>query len=293
MHHQRLLICHAGALGDFILTWPALLGLKRHHKNFELLAVGRRQFLDLAIKYGLIDHGFDLESREMMDFFQGLKIPDILGKPDGAVLWFKNAGKIVADLLLPVCSGPVVRINPFPPLQMHLSDYYCAELNRHFSVPYPENITSLLPSANQGQTESAVIHPGSGSPLKKFSAGFYLKIRSILHSYGFKKIIIILGPAEYDIGADTFPGAEIIRPPDVLALADKLERTRLFVGNDSGVSHLAGFLGIPTVVFYRCTDPHIWGVRGRRVWHLRAQQEEKARRLFSTLLDKLNNKKFF
>jgi heptosyltransferase-3 len=290
MQRRRLLICHAGALGDFILTWPALLGLKHHPENFELLLIGRKQFLDLAIKYGVIDRGFDLESREMMDFFQGLKIPDILGKPDGAVLWLNDAGKIIADLLTPVCSMPVICINPFPPVQMHVGDHYCTELNRHFSVSYPENITEIMPDSDQKQAESVVIHPGSGSPLKKFSNAFYLQLKSILHSHGFEKIILILGPAEEDVSADSLPGAEIIRPRDVLQLAGQLAETKFFVGNDSGVSHLAGFLGIPTVVFYRSTDPDHWGVRGRRVWYIRAQQEEDAGRLFNTLLNKLNNK---
>ncbi len=289
MQYHRLLICHAGALGDFILTWPALLGLKHHPKNFELLVIGRRQFLDLAIKYGVIDRGFDLESREMMDFFQGFKIPEILGEPAGAVLWLRNAGKI-KELLTPICTFPIICIDPFPAINMHLSHYYCLELRRYFSIPYPENITNILPELEQDQQRAqyVVIHPGSGSSSKNFSTGFYLQIRSILHSYGLKKINFILGPAESNDLDNSFPGAEIIRPRNVLDLSEQLEQAFLFVGNDSGVSHLAGFLGIPTVVFYRSTDPNIWGVRGRRVWYIQSQQEEKAKQLFNTLLDKSN-----
>jgi ADP-heptose:LPS heptosyltransferase len=44
-----------------------------------------------------------------------------------------------------------------------------------------------------------------------------------------------------------------------------LERCTLFVGNDSGLSHLAAALGIPTVAVFGPTDPSVWAPRGRRV----------------------------
>ena len=285
---STLLLCHAGALGDFILTWPALRGLKYQYPRYHLTAIGRKPFLDLAVKYGLLDDGFDLESRQMMEFFQGTKIPAIPGRLAGAVLWLKNANNVL-KLLTPVCSGPVLCIDPFPPTTIHLARYYCSELHRIFSIPYPENLTELLPDLDPHQQRDryALIHPGSGSPSKNFTTGFYLQLRSLLQSYGFKKVYFVLGPAESTVRYDFFPETAVVRPQNPLELAEWLAKAMFFVGNDSGVSHLAGFLGIPTVVFYRSTDPDIWGVRGKKVWYIQAQAAAKAGRLFNTLLKKL------
>ena len=44
-----------------------------------------------------------------------------------------------------------------------------------------------------------------------------------------------------------------------------LARCRAFVGNDSGVSHLAAALGVPTVALFGPTRPEHWAPRGERV----------------------------
>jgi hypothetical protein len=288
-----LLICHAGTLGDFILTWPALRGIKQQYPQYKLIAVGRMHLLNLAVKYGLLDEGFDLESRQMLDFFQGDKIPAILGRPAGAILWLKNADKIT-KLLIPVCPRPVVCIEPFPSTRTHLASYYCSELQRYYSVPNPVNILDLLPEPEKykGEDRYAVVHPGSGSPSKNFRADFYLQLGTLLQSYGFKKVYYVLGTAESADLDKCFPAAAIVRPQDLLELSEWLARAGFFTGNDSGVSHLAGFLGVPAVVFYRTTDPAVWGVLGKRVWHIQTDEAGAAKRLFTDRLEKFIIKKF-
>jgi ADP-heptose:LPS heptosyltransferase len=44
-----------------------------------------------------------------------------------------------------------------------------------------------------------------------------------------------------------------------------MEGCRLFIGNDSGISHLAAALGIPTVAIFGPTDPKVWSPKGRNI----------------------------
>jgi ADP-heptose:LPS heptosyltransferase len=44
-----------------------------------------------------------------------------------------------------------------------------------------------------------------------------------------------------------------------------LRQCRCFVGNDSGITHLAAYLGCPTIALFGPTDPRMWGPLGRRV----------------------------
>jgi ADP-heptose:LPS heptosyltransferase len=53
-----------------------------------------------------------------------------------------------------------------------------------------------------------------------------------------------------------------LRIADLYELAAWLGRARIFVGNDSGISHLAAAVGTPVVVFFRATDPRVWAPRG-------------------------------
>jgi ADP-heptose:LPS heptosyltransferase len=61
-----------------------------------------------------------------------------------------------------------------------------------------------------------------------------------------------------------------------MALAELLLYSSLYIGNDSGVSHLAGFVGTPTIALYKTTDPGIWGVLGKNVAHITAEDEDSA-----------------
>ncbi|HET9132402.1 MAG TPA: glycosyltransferase family 9 protein, partial [Terriglobia bacterium] len=53
------------------------------------------------------------------------------------------------------------------------------------------------------------------------------------------------------------------------AVAEELRRCRVFIGNDSGITHLAAYLGCPTIALFGPTDPRIWAPIGRRVTILR------------------------
>jgi ADP-heptose:LPS heptosyltransferase len=52
-----------------------------------------------------------------------------------------------------------------------------------------------------------------------------------------------------------------------------MEGCRLFVGNDSGISHMAAALGIPTIAIFGPTDPVLWSPRGNKVVVVRKEIE--------------------
>jgi len=84
-----------------------------------------------------------------------------------------------------------------------------------------------------------------------------------------------------------FTGELIERPKDVKALAYLLSHASLYIGNDSGVSHLAGFVGTQAIVLYKTTDPKIWGALGRNVTHIPTDEEESALRMIQECLKDL------
>ena len=135
----------------------------------------------------------------------------------------------------------------------HAAQWYghCAEAA--ISLPY----TAAF-SANR-QDLDVIIQPGSGSPKKNWPLARFEELAVRLAEQGYR-VRWCLGPAE----------EEWLRRPDALPalsleeLAGVLAGARLFVGNDSGISHLAAATGCPTVAIFGPTDPSVWKPAGPR-----------------------------
>jgi ADP-heptose:LPS heptosyltransferase len=114
--------------------------------------------------------------------------------------------------------------------------------------------------------DSVVVHPGSGGRGKNHGPGFWVSLLKILERFpGFSgfTIRILLGPAEESVyprfRAHADSGrAQIDNCPDPEGLSALLSEASLYIGHDSGVSHLAAMLGTPTIALFKSTDPVQW-----------------------------------
>jgi hypothetical protein len=99
----------------------------------------------------------------------------------------------------------------------------------------------------------AVIHPFSGSQRKNW------------HLERFRALAQRLGmPVRWCAGPEE-QLADAVRMDDLFELGCWLATARLYIGNDSGITHLAAAVGIPVVAIFGATDPAVWAPRGDRV----------------------------
>jgi ADP-heptose:LPS heptosyltransferase len=108
------------------------------------------------------------------------------------------------------------------------------------------------------------IQPGSGSPAKNWPLAKFVALAGEAAGRLGLKPVFMLGEAEERIrdglAADRrFPVAAGM---SALELAERLSACAAYVGNDSGVTHLAVALGLPVVALFGPTDPRIWGPGG-------------------------------
>ncbi|HET7295379.1 MAG TPA: glycosyltransferase family 9 protein, partial [Vicinamibacteria bacterium] len=115
------------------------------------------------------------------------------------------------------------------------------------------------------------LHPGSGSTRKNWPAERFAGLADTLAPG--TAYALVEGPADATAVAcvlERAPRAVVVRGLSPLALASLLAQASLYVGNDSGVSHLAAAVGAPTLALFGPTDPAVWAPVGPRVATLRA-----------------------
>jgi len=162
---------------------------------------------------------------------------------DSAWVWMKDP--VIADHLRESGVLNVFHHPAFPESGIHAADHLITTVG----LPAPP-----LPDLWNPESEQVWIHPGSGSRDKCWS-GFAKLAEAI------PEALILTGPSEsFESGKH-----RILAGLSLEEVSRKIRSCRMFIGNDSGITHLAAYWGCPTLALFGPTDPQIWGPLGRRV----------------------------
>lgn len=139
------------------------------------------------------------------------------------------------------------------------------------------------PPRSRAAQPLVVLHPGASSRRKQWpAAGFAAVAIEAAREWG-ARVLISEGPLDSEAAAEVLSlaagsRAETLRVPNLRHLAAVLHRATLFVGNDSGIAHLAAAAGAPALIIFQATDPRLWAPRGRGVRVLVSPSVDEARR---------------
>ncbi len=114
-----------------------------------------------------------------------------------------------------------------------------------------------------------VIHPGAGKEHTRWPAEHYLQLIKMFRDTG-KTVRVLLGETEIeqwpaDLVSRFESAATVHRPSTLLELLDEIAAAKVYIGNDSGPTHLAGIIGVPTLAIFGSNDPTRWRPLGPRV----------------------------
>ena len=277
MGPRNLLIIHHGALGDLVVTFPIIIRLKKKYDQIDILC--QIKLGELAQSLHVVDTHFPLESALFASLFTDAVDPMVkhILCSYQEVLLFSNSVQL-KSVIGDTTGKPVYRVQPRPEAtsNTHITDHILAQLAlyRRF-VCIDTTSHSILSSGAHLDRRSVqydplkiVLHPGSGSLKKCWPVANFIRLASFLRSKG-KEAVFVLGPAEHALIAVLKQHGEqesnIYKTDNLIELANILKTSGGFVGNDSGVSHLSAFLGLPTVVVFGPSNPLIWRPTGRSV----------------------------
>jgi ADP-heptose:LPS heptosyltransferase len=243
----RRLLIRPGAIGDFILSLPALETLRADHTEIWCAESNIPLAFCADQARSIVSAGLDrlglLPAEDVVERLRGF---------DSIVSWYGSNRpefrELVGSLGLSFTFLPALpKGGP-----AHAVEFYNAQAfevigrrGRRFPrIPVPP-----------AERRFAAIHPFASSVAKRAPFSLFRQIADRLSEQ--MPVRWLRGPEE-ELPADI----QIEFIADLYELAKFLSRARIYVGNDSGVTHLAAAVGTPAIAFFRTTDPRVWGPRG-------------------------------
>jgi ADP-heptose:LPS heptosyltransferase len=298
----RILVVRPGALGDAILALPALQALAAGHPRAELEIVGYPSVLRLlkhtrpplpVRKTHAIDRAL---FAPLLSGRMSSELEELLASYDLLIGWVHDRSDDLRAKLerLPIAT---LRADPYPPegSRVHASQYLLRTLTPLWpaaspvswdgmSVPAieaPPNVSleseAFLRHLGLEPKRFIAIHPGSGSARKNWPAENFAELMRMAEGAG-RRVLVIEGPSDEEavrrVARMARGSMAHVREPDLLTLSAMLSQAGAFVGNDSGVAHLAAATGIPTLAIFGPTDPVIWAPYHARVFSFGTPVEE-------------------
>jgi heptosyltransferase III len=281
---MRILVLRGGALGDLVVSTPALFALRDRFPGAEIHLVGNRTAAELLLDAGIIQGAFSQHESRWSALYADAPLPASLrhflfeyeivvsfwNDPDGVLQGHLSSGpwRFVASHGL-VTSRPA---------SLHFCEAIaplgaaCRTL-----VPRLTPSDAALAAADQllGKMSGFVaIHPGSGSPKKNWPLQAWENLVARLTG----PVLLVLGEAEAEVPMSLSRRSDVLvaRSWSLPALAAALSRSRVYVGHDTGVSHVAAAVGADCLLLFGPTDPQIWAPPGPNVTVLRKSEAVSA-----------------
>lgn len=285
---KRILIIRGGAIGDFILTLPAIQLLRDRFPQAHIEILGNIQIASLAEKRFYADAIRSIEQRSLAAFFtRDAILPqewnDYFRSFDLILSYIFDSEKIFQNNLRR-CGSRLFLEGP-PKLAGHEhAAFQLARPLEQIGLRLQNPVARIYPNeldrecARQFLTVLArpviAFHPGSGSERKNWPLKQWGKLGEHFFSVGCT-ILVIAGEAEEERRRQleiAWRGRPVrfagnLALPQIAAL---LEVTSLFVGHDSGISHIAAAVGARCFLIFGQTDPAIWAPANEGVTILRA-----------------------
>lgn len=289
---HQICVFITGGIGDFIASLPALHVIRQGFRASRILLVGNPLWLPLARAGTLVDEvrsvdDLPLHAGFMSDLPKDHALSRFLAAFDLIISWFGDREGRWEKTLRGACTGrllvhPYHRVHAF---EGHVSDFYLTTLKElalcvqdrvgQGQPPAPLLQDAVFPESHPSGDDRAegspflCLHPGSGSARKNWPKEDFLEVADGAFRRWRLPSTVLIGPAEQ--GQRAFwreaggPSLSVEEGLPILEVARMLRRAALYVGNDSGITHLAAAVGVPVVALFGPTDPARWAPRGGRV----------------------------
>ncbi len=272
---RRILVIRGGAIGDFIVTLPVLAALREAFPEAAVEVMGYSHITRLATAAGLAEEARPIESRAMAGFFaRGGRLDTDLEE------YFLSFDIIISFLFDPdqifrrnLARASQARIiqglhRPEESSPLHASHQMLQALDDLCPIRVPLPLRLAIPAAPRTPAGTwLALHPGSGSPRKNWPAEKWNALLALLARKTDWRFLLIAGEAEGSLverlASTVDPGRiQIARNRPLDELASELGSVSIFIGHDSGITHIAAAVGAPSLALWGPTSAEVWAPAG-------------------------------
>ena len=285
---NRILVIRGGAIGDFILTLPAIKALRDANPNAHIEILGYQHIAALAENRLYAQPVRSIESAALARFFaKNSELPADLAKYfaefdlivsylyDPDLIFEKNLRRSGARRIM---HGPAKigigahathqLMQPIRELGLSVSDFapklFPSNEDRHRAGKFLKG----------SSTPIVAFHPGSGSEQKNWPIENWFELGNRLLANFPGSLIAVSGEADEPRMRQIEsvwqnPRVRFAKNLPLTQLAALLGNT-IFLGHDSGISHLAAAAGARCILLFGQTDPAVWAPLNEKVRILRA-----------------------
>jgi heptosyltransferase-3 len=304
MRKRHITIIRPGALGDSLLTFPIMRALKNAQPS-HITFVSNAAVLPLAQAWGVADVVYDYSDPCWSELFadQGIQSPvlqTLFANCDLIICWLRDPDGVVQHNLNAIAIGQII-VAPGRPAEgqcIHIVDYLAQTIGlsdvvkmepmSRASERVSPTVYGLITHSGYGRDDPLTrpalfvcpggraaplaIHPGSGGARKCWPISSFAELIQRLWQQAIP-VLLLGGPADHErIAAlqQMLPAPEVdmltmLLDAPLLEVAMALQACRGYIGNDSGITHLAAMTGIPVVALFGPSDPVVWRPVGPHV----------------------------
>ncbi len=274
---EKILVIFPGALGDFICFLPTLQKLAEDRKA-DLLA--RSEYADLVLENVMTR---SVECYEISRLFapeaeQDKTLRGFFGSYAAVYSWMASSVSQFVRQLAELCNNKAFTFRFRPSrTRMHMIDYYLScvgEPPKQKIVPVIAPRSDTVSWAERFWKQNSLagkrvlaISPGSGAREKNWPIDRYIFVAEWWERSIGGRSLMILGPVEKEKlePSSVWRNGLVVEDLQLRQLAALLSRSDFYLGNDSGVTHLAAAIGVSTFALFGPSDAVQWEPRGRQV----------------------------
>ena len=272
---MKIAVVHQGALGDTVLLASLLASLGERWPAAERTLVTRRSFGPLMLKLGLAELAFDADAASHSAWFGPYQTSTGSIELESSLPWVNG------DLLLSAVSSgqdawatharqacphaQILFFEPRPPPDYsgHVTTFHREQLGPLRLLP------PVLVNRTQPRHGPLLIQPGSGGREKCWPLENFMRLARAV-SQSRIPVEMLLGEVELE----RFSRRDIARLEREFAVhmniplaqvVDRLAASRAYLGNDSGITHLAAWMGVPVVAVFGPSNAVQWRPVGPQV----------------------------
>lgn len=282
----RILAVRRGALGDFILTLPALRALRESRPAAVMELLTLPAYGKLAQHFGFADGWRSVESSAAAALFcEGAAVDggwrEWLAGFDKIVSWLPDRDGVFQKQLAVFGTAEFCQAawqaDGWGPAAWQFGNRAGIHPASHVLLPFPPR--------SKSENRIIALHPGSGSRSKNWPFDRWLQVMSLVQkSQSQNRWLLVTGEAEEEKLTEMRTALEAAGLPwgaahgeELIPLSQRLRECSAFFGHDSGISHLASACGVPCRLLFGPTDPAVWAPAAENVRVLRARDNDLSR----------------